>query len=75
MILTGHGGVYSLHQLTEQEIEVIFKIVVIVDKNCFHQRDPNGNWYGNGDFYLKLTDEERTALAKLGEGIGLLCSK
>lgn len=75
MILTGHSGAYSLHQLTETEVNVILAIVHTADRRCFEQQDENGSWYSNDDFVLLLTNEQRTALAKLGEEIGLLYSE
>lgn len=72
MIITGHSGVYSLHQLTQTEADVILAIVHTADKRCFEARDDDGNWYSNDDFVLSLTDEQRTALAKIGEEIELI---
>ena len=75
MVLTGYGEVYSLHQLTNTEIDVIFAIIHTADRRCFDERDEDGNWYSNDDFVLKMNDEQRKALANLGESVGLFYSE
>ncbi len=72
MIITGHSGVFSIHQLTETQVDVLLAVAYTADKRCFERQDEDGSWYSNDDFILSLTDQQRTALAKLGEAIELI---
>ncbi len=72
MVITGHSGVYSINQLTGTEFNVILGIVRTADQRCFHEQNEDGTWYSNDDFVLSLSDEERAALAKLGEEIEMM---
>lgn len=75
MILTGHSGVYSLHQLTGTEIDILLTIVRTADKRCFNEQDDDGIWYSNDDFILALSDDQRAVLRKLGEEIEMMLSE
>lgn len=55
--------------LTEAEFYVLTGIADIADRRCFRERNEDGNWYSNEDFVTSLTDDQRTALAKLGREI------
>ncbi len=72
MVITGHSGVYAINQLTGTELNVILGIVRTANIRCFGEQDDSGMWYSNDDFVLSLSDEERTALSKLGEAIEMI---
>jgi hypothetical protein len=44
-------------------------IVDTANRRCFREQEDNGEWYSNDDFILLLTNEQREALAKIGEEI------
>lgn len=56
----------TLSGLTATETDVILAIVDTANRRCFHEPEANGEWYSNDDFILRLTDEQRQALAKIG---------
>ncbi len=73
MVITGHSGVYAINGLSETELNVILGIVSTADRRCFdRQNTSDGLWYSGDDFVLRLSDEERTALSKLGEAIQMI---
>ena len=72
MVITGHSRVYSINQLTGTEFNVILGIVRAADQRCFSEKNEDGTWYSNDDFVLSLSNEERAALAKLGEEIEMM---
>ncbi len=59
----------TISGLTETEFYVLTGIADTADRRCFHERDDDGEWYSNEDFVLRLTDEQRKALAKIGNEI------
>ncbi len=59
----------TISGLTPTETDVILAIVDTANKRCFHTQEDSGEWYSNDDFILRLTDEQRQALAKVGEEI------
>lgn len=63
------SGKVTLSRLTATEIDVILAVVDTANRRCFHQPEPSGEWYSNDDFILSLTDEQRQALAKIGNEI------
>ncbi len=69
MVITKKKEVYSIGKLTRTGLDVILGILHTADSRCFSEQDENGNWYSGEDFVISLTDEERTALSKLGEEI------
>lgn len=54
---------------TPTEADVLLAIADTANKRCFREQEDNGEWYSNDDFILLLTDEQRKALAKIGEEI------
>lgn len=63
------SGKVTLSGLTATETDVILAVVDTANRRCFHQPEPSGEWYSNDDFILSLTDEQRQALAKIGNEI------
>ncbi|SHG20705.1 hypothetical protein [Dysgonomonas macrotermitis] len=59
----------TISGLTPTETDVILAIVDTADRRCFREQEDSGEWYSNDDFILRLTDEQRRALAKIGEEI------
>jgi len=59
----------TINGLTPTEVDVILAIVDTANRRCFHTQEDSGEWYSNDDFILSLTDEQRQALAKIGEEI------
>jgi hypothetical protein len=72
MVITKSKSVYAIDRLTKTELEIIFEIVLTADRRCFDEQDNDGVWYSNDDFVVWLSDKQRTALAKLGEEIGMM---
>lgn len=62
-------GTFSIGGLTSTEADVILAIVDTANRRCFREQEENEEWYSNDDFVLRLTDEQRQALAKVGEEI------
>lgn len=62
-------GTLSIGRLTPTEADVILAIVDTANRRCFREQEESGEWYSNDDFILLLTDEQRKALAKVGEEI------
>ena len=50
-------------------MDTILAIVDTANRRCFNVQEDSGEWYSNDDFILSLTDEQRKALAKVGEEI------
>ncbi len=59
----------TLSGLTVTETDVILAIVDTADRRCFHEPELNGEWYSGNDFILRLTEEQRQALEKIGSEI------
>lgn len=59
----------TISGLTSTEVDVILAIVDTVNRRCFREQEDSGEWYSNDDFILSLTDEQRRALAKIGDDI------
>lgn len=72
MTITKHSEVFAINGLTETELNIMLAVVHTADRRCFEEQDEDGNWYSNDDFVLRLDDEQRTALRKLGEKIELI---
>jgi hypothetical protein len=62
-------GTFSISELTPIEVDVILAVAGTANRRCFNVQDDDGKWYSNDDFILSLTDEQRKALAKVGEEI------
>jgi hypothetical protein len=62
-------GTFAINGLTSTEVDVILAIADTANRRCFREQEENGEWYSNDDFILRLTDEQRQALAKTGEEI------
>jgi hypothetical protein len=60
---------FSIGSLTSTEADVILAIVDTANRRCFREQEESGEWYSNDDFVLRLTDEQRQALAKIGDEI------
>lgn len=60
---------YAISGLTSIQLDVILAIVYTANRRCFPTQEDNGKWYSNNDFVLLLTDEQRQALAKVGNEI------
>ena len=60
---------FSISGLTSIEVDVILAITDTANRRCFRTQEDSGEWYSNDDFILRLTDEQRQALAKVGEEI------
>lgn len=63
------NATYTISGLTPTEVDVMLAIVDTANRRCFREQEDNGEWYSNDDFILLLTDEQREALAKIGEEI------
>jgi hypothetical protein len=63
------SGSVTISELTTTETDVILAIADTANRRCFREPEPNGEWYSNDDFILRLTDEQRQALAKVGSEI------
>lgn len=63
---------FSIAELTPIELDVILAVIYTADKRCFREQEESGEWYSGNDFILSLTDEQRTALANMGERIDKL---
>lgn len=59
----------TISELTSTEVDVILAIVDTANRRCFREQEDSGEWYSNDDFVLSLTNEQRQALAKIGEEI------
>jgi hypothetical protein len=59
----------TISGLSSIEVDVMLAIVDIANRRCFRIQEDSGEWYSNDDFILSLTDEQRQALAKIGEEI------
>lgn len=59
----------TISGLIPTEVDVILAIVDTANRRCFREQEDSGEWYSNDDFILSLTDEQRKALAKVGEEI------
>ncbi len=75
MVITGSNGEYAITRLTGIELNVILGIITTVNDRCFERPDEDGNWYSNDDFVQMLTDEQRTALHKIGHELELIYSE
>jgi hypothetical protein len=62
-------GTFAINDLTSTEADVMLAIADTANRRCFREQEENGEWYSNDDFILRLTDEQRQALAKIGEEI------
>ena len=62
-------GTFSISGLTPIEVDVILAVTDTANKRCFNVQDDDEKWYSNDDFILSMTDEQRKALAKVGEEI------
>lgn len=62
----------TISGLTSTEVDVILAIVDTANRRCFREQEDSGEWYSNDDFILSLTNEQRGALAKIGEEIQLI---
>jgi hypothetical protein len=62
-------GTFAISDLTSTEMDTILAIVDTANRRCFNVQEDSGEWYSNDDFILSLTDEQRKALAKVGEEI------
>ena len=60
----------TISGLSMTEVYLILNIVDVADRRCFNVSDKDdGRWYSNDDFILVLNDEQRKALAKIGNEI------
>jgi hypothetical protein len=60
----------TISGLTMTEVDVILNIVDVADRRCFNVSDRDDDrWYSNDDFILVLDDNQRKALAKVGNEI------
>lgn len=59
----------TISGLTPLEVDVMLAVVDTANRRCFREQENSGEWYSNDDFILLLTDEQRQALAKIGEEI------
>jgi hypothetical protein len=60
----------TISGLSMTEIDVILNIVDVADRRCFNVNDKDDDrWYSNDDFILVLDDNQRKALAKIGNEI------
>lgn len=59
----------TISGLTLIEVDIMLAIVDTANRRCFREQENSGEWYSNDDFILLLTDEQRQALAKIGEEI------
>ena len=59
----------TISGLTPTEVDVILAIVDTANRRCFREQEDSGEWHSNDDFILRLTDEQRQALAKIGKEI------
>ncbi|NDV57942.1 hypothetical protein [Bacteroides sp. 519] len=59
----------TISGLTPIEVDVMLAIVDTANRRCFREQEDSGEWYSNDDFIVLLTDEQRQALAKIGEEI------
>jgi len=59
----------TISGLTPIEVDVMLAVVDTANRRCFREQEDSGEWYSNDDFILLLTDEQRKALAKIGEEI------
>lgn len=60
---------FSISGLTSIEVDVILAIADTANRRCFRIQEDSGEWYSNDDFILRLTDEQRQALARIGTEI------
>jgi len=60
---------FSISGLTSIEVDVILAVADTANRRCFNVQEDSGEWYSNDDFILRLTDEQRKALTKVGEEI------
>jgi hypothetical protein len=60
----------TISGLTMTELDVISNIVDVANRRCFNVSDKDDDrWYSNDDFILVLNNEQRKALAKVGNEI------
>lgn len=59
----------TISGLTSTEVDVLLAVADTANRRCFRIQEDSGEWYSNDDFILSLTDEQRKALAKIGEEI------
>jgi hypothetical protein len=59
----------TISGLTPTEVDVILAIVDTANRRCFREQEESREWYSNDDFILRLTGEQRKALAKVGDEI------
>ncbi|MDF9831197.1 hypothetical protein [Parabacteroides sp. PF5-6] len=59
----------TISGLTPLEVDVMLAVVDTANRRCFREQENSGEWYSNDDFILLLTNEQRKALAKIGEEI------
>jgi hypothetical protein len=60
----------TISGLTMTELDVILNIVDVANRRCFNVSDKDDDrWYSNDDFILVLNNEQRKALAKVGNEI------
>jgi len=69
MKATKINNTFSVSELTEHELDVIFAVVYTANKRCFNVQDESGKWLSNDDFILSLDNTQREALKNLGETI------
>ena len=60
-------GTFVISDLTSTETDTILAIVDIANRRYFKEQEDSGEWYSNDDFILRLTNEQRKALTKVGE--------
>jgi|JTFO01.1.fsa_nt_gb hypothetical protein len=59
----------TISGLTPTEVDVLLAVADTANRRCFRIQEDSGEWYSNDDFILSLTNEQRGALAKIGEEI------
>jgi hypothetical protein len=69
LTINNKQGTLSIGNLTQIEADVILAITDTANRRCFREQEENGEWYSNDDFVLRLSDEQRQALAKVGDEI------
>lgn len=60
----------TISGLSMTDVDLILNIVDVADRRCFNVSDKDDDlWYSNDDFILVLNNEQRKALAKIGNEI------
>ena len=69
LTLNKRNQTFTISGLTATEVDVLLAVADTANRRCFHIQEDCGEWYSNDDFILRLSDEQRQALAKIGEEI------